>query len=108
MMLPESWNLVLAVVAGIALGLVFFGGLWWTIQRGAASRYPAVWFGLSGVLRMAIILGGFYLVAGGRWQRLLLCLAGFVISRLVVTRVTRSVLRAPDVVAGKGSHAAQP
>jgi F1F0 ATPase subunit 2 len=34
-------------------------------------------------------LTGFYFVAQGRWQRLLLCLFGFVIARLVVKWLTR-------------------
>jgi hypothetical protein len=38
---------------------------------------------------MSIALAGFHLVSGGRWERLLVCLAGFVIARLVVMRLTR-------------------
>jgi hypothetical protein len=39
---------------------------------------------------MSIALAGFYFVSGGQWERLLLCLVGFVIARLVVTWLTRS------------------
>ena len=42
------------------------------------------------LLRMSVALAGFYFVSGGQWERLLLCLVGFVIARLVVTRLTRS------------------
>jgi hypothetical protein len=38
---------------------------------------------------MSIALAGFYFVSGGHWERLLLCLVGFVIARLVVTWLTR-------------------
>jgi len=36
-------------------------------------------------------LAGFYFVSGGHWERLLLCLLGFVIARVVVTWLTRLV-----------------
>jgi len=89
MTMTETLMLALAWVAGGALGGLFFGGLWWTIRQGASSPRPAFWFLLSGLLRMGIVLGGFYVVSAGHWQRLLTCLLGFVMARLVVTRLTR-------------------
>ena len=70
-------------------GVLFFGGLWWTVCKGVASESPAAWFFGSLVLRMGIALGGFCLVGNGDWERLILCLAGFVVARLAVTRLTR-------------------
>jgi len=87
----ETLTLVLASVAGGVLGAIFFGGLWWTVSKGASSRRPALWFFGSLLLRMSIALAGFYVVAGGHWERLLLCLLGFVIARVVVTWLTRLV-----------------
>ena len=72
------------------LGAIFFGGLWWTVRKGVSSEQPALWFFGSLLLRMSIALAGFYLVSGGHWERLLLCLVGFVMARLVVTWLTRS------------------
>lgn len=80
----------LAVPAGMLLGAIFFGGLWWTVRKSVASEQPAFWFFGSLLLRMSIALAGFYLVSGGHWERLLLCLVGFVIARLGVTWLTRS------------------
>ena len=37
-------NLILALIAGGLLGSIFFGGLWWTVNRGISSEWPAVWF----------------------------------------------------------------
>jgi F1F0 ATPase subunit 2 len=86
----ETLPLILAVLAGGVLGAIFFGGLWWTVRKGVASPRPAVWFFGSLLVRMAITLAGFYLVVtGGHWDRLLLCLLGFVTARVVVTRLTR-------------------
>ena len=86
--MTETLTLVLACVAGGALGAMFFGGLWWTVQKVLSSKRPTFWFFGSLLLRMSLTLAGFYFVAGGHWQRLLACLLGFVIARLIVTRLT--------------------
>jgi F1F0 ATPase subunit 2 len=88
--MSETLTLMLAYAAGGTLGVIFFGGLWWTVRKGLASSQPALWFFGSMMLRMGIALAGFYVVAGGRWERLLPCLLGFVMARLVVTWLTRS------------------
>ena len=84
----ETVILVLAGGAGVLLGAIFFGGLWWTVQRGLSSKRPASWFLVSLLLRTSIILAGFYVVSGGHWDRLLACLLGFIMARFLVTRLT--------------------
>lgn len=85
----ETLSLLLPAVAGLALGVFFFGGLWWTVRKALSSQRPVAWF-LGGVLlRMSVTLAGFYVVAGGHWERLLACLSGFFIARLAVTWLTR-------------------
>ena len=86
----EPISLVSALVAGALLGAMFYGGLWWTVRRGVSSKRVALWFLGSLLLRMGLALAGFYFVGGGHWQRLLLCLIGFVMARIVVTRLTRT------------------
>ena len=88
----ESVTFLLAAFAGLLLGAVFFGGLWWTVQKGVASNHPALWFFGSFIARMSIVLAGFYFVGGGQWQRLLSCLAGFLLARFIVTWVTRPAI----------------
>jgi F1F0 ATPase subunit 2 len=85
----ETLTLALAWIAGLMLGAIFFGGLWWTVRKGLSSRQPAYWFFVSLLLRMSITLAGFYLVGRGNWKRLLLSLLGFVMARLIVTWLTR-------------------
>jgi len=79
---------LLAFAAGVALGVFYFAGLWWTVARGVAARHVALWFFASLLLRTAVTMLGFYLLGHGSWQRLLVCLAGFVMARLLVTRFT--------------------
>lgn len=78
-----------AALAGAALGTLFFGGLWWTVRRAASSPRPALWFGPSLLLRMTIVVGGFYLVGGAQWPRLAGCTTGFVLARIAVLRLSR-------------------
>jgi F1F0 ATPase subunit 2 len=86
----EALYMALAVVAGAVLGAMFYGGLWWTVRRGLLSRQPAVWFLTSLIARTAAALLGFYAVFRGDWRRLVACLAGFVLARILVTRLTRT------------------
>ena len=79
----------LAGGAGVVLGVFFFGGLWWTVRRGLSTRRPALLFTGSLVLRLVVAAGGFYLVGGDDWRRLVACLAGFLLARWLVTRWTR-------------------
>ena len=90
-----AWVWVGSLLAGGALGVVFFGGLWWTVQRGAASSTPARWFIGSFVLRTATVLAGFYAVGAGQPLRLLLCMLGFLLARVIVLRMTRAEPVAP-------------
>ena len=101
----DTLFLGLALVTGVLLGAIFFGGLWWTLRKGLPSKHPAAWFLGSLLLRMSVTLSGFYLVGRGHWQRLLLCLLGFVMARLVVTWITRpSHMREPHAMQ-EASHA---
>jgi F1F0 ATPase subunit 2 len=100
----ETLTMVLALVTGVLLGAMFFGGLWWTVRKGISSQRPAFWFLGSLLLRMSITLTGFYFIGRGHWERLLVCLLGFVIARLIVTRLTRAAEK-PTHLTQETSHA---
>jgi F1F0 ATPase subunit 2 len=85
----EIFNLVSALVMGFLLGVFFFGGLWWTVQKGLSSRQPALLFLGSLLLRTFTTVAGFYFASGGHWERLLICLFGFFVMRHIVVRLTR-------------------
>ncbi len=70
MTMNETLMLVVAGVTGLVLGAIFFGGLWWTVRKGVSSPRPALWFLGSTLLRMSIVLAGFYFVGRGHWERL--------------------------------------
>ena len=86
--MSEIVSLLLALLAGIAFGILFFGGLWFTVRKGLNSKSPSLIFMGSLILRVAIVVVGFYYVGAGSWQRMFLCLVGFLIARMVITRLT--------------------
>ena len=101
----ETLTLVLAWAWGVAIGAIFFGCLWWTVRKAVSSSQPALWFFGSLLMRMGIALGGFYFMARGPWERLVLCLLGFVMARLAVTWMTRLPSNGRSHSAREASHA---
>lgn len=104
-MMNDTLNLALACLAGGLLGAIFFGGLWWTIREGFLSTQPALWFLGSLLVRMSIVLSGFYFVGHGNWQRLVACLLGFVAARMIVLCVTRQPAEMRFPRRPEGNHA---
>lgn len=89
MTMSEIINLLPALFAGIGLGVVFFGGLWLTIRKGLQSKKSGLIFTGSFIVRMTVILLGFYYVGANDWKKMLACLAGFLLARIVITRYTK-------------------
>jgi F1F0 ATPase subunit 2 len=88
--MSETSILIMALLAGVMLGMIFYGGLWWTVRRGVSSKFSNVWLLGSFPFRAIIAVGGFYLVSRGDWRSLLVCLLGFLIARICVTRLLRA------------------
>jgi F1F0 ATPase subunit 2 len=88
-MMNEALNLVLAVLMGFLLGVLFYGGLWWTLRESLSSRKPAFWIVVSFWTRTSIVVSGFYFISKGDGERLLVCLLGFVMARFVVKNVVQ-------------------
>ena len=85
----EILILFLTASAGLMLGGIFFGGLWWTVRNGINAKQPGLWFLVSMTVRMTIVMAGFYFVGGSQWERLLSCLIGFIAARSMVVWLTR-------------------
>lgn len=87
------------LAAGVALGLFYFGLLWVTIDQLERSRWPGVLILVSFFGRLAVTMAGFYRVASGRGDRLLACLVGFIIARLIMVSRIRPRARGGDRIA---------
>jgi F1F0 ATPase subunit 2 len=85
-----TWTSILvALLAGIALGGFYFGSLWWVVRRVAMAKCSKWWLAAGFVARAAITLAGFFLVMNGRWERAALCMVGFLLARSLVLRQLR-------------------
>jgi F1F0 ATPase subunit 2 len=82
-------SIALYLAIGLCAGILYFTGLWWTVLRLTRTRRPAVWSLASFLLRAAVVLTLFYMSAHGRWDRLLICLAGFTIARVLLMQRLR-------------------
>jgi len=87
----ETVSMIVAFVAGITLGIVFFGGLWFTVKKAVVAKIPALWIFISFILRISITLLGFYVVGADNWRHLLLCLLGFISARFMVIHFTKAL-----------------
>jgi F1F0 ATPase subunit 2 len=101
----DELHLTLACFAGLLLGAVYFGGLWWTVRKCLTTPHPSLWLLGSALIRMSVTLTGFYFVSDGQWQRLLACLAGFIAARLIVTWLTRSPIAESNCAKQEARHA---
>ncbi len=81
--------LFLILGAGFVLGTFFFGGLWWTTRKAMVSKSPALWFSGSLIVRLGITLIALYYISQKHWERMLICLLGFVIARYFVIKLTK-------------------
>lgn len=80
------FTLIAAFAAGLVLGAFYFIALWHTVQRMTTAQSPARLMLVSFVLRMAVVMAGFYLVMGaGHWERLAAAMLGFIIMRKILT-----------------------
>jgi F1F0 ATPase subunit 2 len=79
-------GLIVAFLVGVGIGVVYFGGLWWTVQKLPSSKSPALLALGSFLGRTAVTLLGFYFAMGGRWERVLACFIGFILSRQLLVR----------------------
>ena len=107
--MSDTPALGLALLAGVLLGAFFFGGLWWTVQKGMGSDVPALWFLGSLLLRNGVIMAGFYFVSQNHWSRLVMCFLGFLIARVIVMkRLARSPAEQPEPREEETSSATYP
>lgn len=73
-------------IAGIVLGLAYFGGLWWTVRRLPSSRRPGLWITASVLLRLALLLPILYLLLQLGFAPFAATVGGFIVARIALSR----------------------
>ncbi|HEY9185267.1 MAG TPA: ATP synthase subunit I [Salegentibacter sp.] len=86
----EIIYMVFVLTAGVVLGILFFGGLWFTVKKVVTSKRPALWLIGSFIIRVSITLVGFYYLSQGSWKNLLISVLGFIIARSIIIHHTKS------------------
>jgi F1F0 ATPase subunit 2 len=76
--------LAAVLVIGLLLGLFYFGSLWLTVRKIPTSRSPLLFTIGSFLLRAGVVLAVFFLVAQGQWLRVIVCLVGFLLMRMIL------------------------
>jgi F1F0 ATPase subunit 2 len=75
-----------AALAGVVFGIIYFGGLWLTIQKMSQMDRPILLLTGSFMARLVLVLVGFYLVSNGRLEYLAVSLITFFLTRFYYIR----------------------
>jgi F1F0 ATPase subunit 2 len=70
----------------MALGAFFSLNLWSSVRRMTDEQTPWYFMYSSFMLRILVVVLGFYLVMAGRWERLVAAFLGFVLVREIMVR----------------------
>jgi F1F0 ATPase subunit 2 len=89
-------------LAGLFIGAIFYGGLWWTVGR-IHGKTAGLWLVSSFLVRSAIALAGFYAVTRASGYAAAACLAGFLVARVAVTYATRVPGAARPPITGRSA-----
>lgn len=84
--MPAPLTLVLLFAAGFGLGILFYGGLWLTLRSLGKSRHPVVLALGSFWGRTAVVIAGLVAAMDTRWERAVICMCGFVLARVALSR----------------------
>jgi len=79
------YQILLALLIGVAMGVLYFGGLWLTVKKVFIKKKTAMLFSISFIIRLLVVFGGFYYAISTGWIPALLCLTGFFITRKILT-----------------------
>jgi F1F0 ATPase subunit 2 len=86
----------IGLVTGLVAGVIFFGGLRWTLARLATTRHPLLLTVASFVVRGAVVAGLLVVVSQGVLARVLAGLVGILAARTAMVALVRRELEAEE------------
>ena len=104
-MMNDTFILLLSAAGGGFLGVFYFAGLGWTLRKSIHSRWAALWFSFSFLLRSSVCLFGIYWIGENDFLRILACLVGFLVARTIVMKLTADSAFACDSETHETKHA---
>ena len=81
---PILW--AFSFIWGVLLGLFYFGGLWMTLKYIARTNKSKSWLGVSFIIRIALIMAGFWVSIKVGAVSFILTFSAFLITRVILTR----------------------
>ena len=69
---------------GLGIGLIYFGGLYWSTEKIESVKSPAFLMVGSMIIRMAILLFGLYYLAQSGYQSILAGFIGIMMVRFIM------------------------
>jgi len=85
----SALSILSRLLAGAALGIFFYAGLWVTVRALLTTRHPTLLTLGSFWIRTLVVLASFLFLMKGSWQYALICLAGFIMGRVGVSKSLR-------------------
>jgi F1F0 ATPase subunit 2 len=86
MMDSSPLDLAISALSGAFLGILYFGGLWWTILRISQAGQSMWLLAVSFILRTVLVIGGFFIITDGKLERLAVSMLAFFVTRFVFIR----------------------
>lgn len=85
--MPHLLQLALVFLAGVGLGIFFFGGLALTVRRLMAGGGVMLML-YSFLLRAVVLIAGFWALARNHAEYWVACLLGFTAAKLILSKAT--------------------
>ncbi|MEX1279779.1 MAG: ATP synthase subunit I [Acidimicrobiia bacterium] len=82
-------DLLIGLGAGILAGIVFFGGLRWTVERLPLVRRPGLLISASFLIRTVVLAGVLVLASQGDLVRVVAGLVGVIAARTAIVALVR-------------------
>ena len=76
--------ILLSLIGGFILGFMFFVSLYWSIRKMGDMEKPSMFMVSTSLLRMVVLLVGFYFISGNDGRRFLAALLGSVIAKFAI------------------------
>lgn len=76
--------MIVSFLIGLILGIIYFGGLYYSTKKFTKVKRPALFMVLSFIIRMGILVVGFYYLTKTDYKNVLIALVGVILTRFII------------------------